>query len=300
LPIHPVLLLVLFTFGFVFAIPAYVFILPNLTLGIELAIFIFSYAFIAFYLFKGPVTLMFLMGLFILGINNTMHYSFPLLLSIMLLFYLVVFVIILSHYVPFSSRPEKLYLTFKERFFRNLSNVYLVRKQPKPSQFKLKLHLQTLNVAAKKMNVWATKINYGYFHNIKKEELAQFSASCNALAQHINMLIKSTPLFASNPIVGQSQQHFNGQLFSEMALALSGNNSDEFKRVQTQFEQVHDQVETQLEDFLASLDLSQYCEEEIATFYIYLNLNKNIYQAMNQCNQAYAQNDWSNLQQNRF
>lgn len=54
LPVHPVMLLVLFTFGFLFAVPAYVFVLPSLTLGAELGVFIFIYTFAAFYLFKGP------------------------------------------------------------------------------------------------------------------------------------------------------------------------------------------------------------------------------------------------------
>ncbi|MGU3843410.1 FUSC family protein, partial [Vibrio diabolicus] len=37
-PVHPILLLVLFTFGFLFAVPSYVFILPQLDLGLELGL----------------------------------------------------------------------------------------------------------------------------------------------------------------------------------------------------------------------------------------------------------------------
>ncbi|MGR5470849.1 FUSC family protein, partial [Vibrio astriarenae] len=65
-PVHPVVLLILFTFGFLFAVPSYVFILPGLELGAELGVFIFLYTFVGFYLFKGPVTIFYMIGLFVL------------------------------------------------------------------------------------------------------------------------------------------------------------------------------------------------------------------------------------------
>ncbi len=37
--------------GFLFALPAYIFLLPQMTHWLELAIFLFSYAFIGFYVF---------------------------------------------------------------------------------------------------------------------------------------------------------------------------------------------------------------------------------------------------------
>lgn len=118
-PVHPILLLVLFTFGFLFAVPSYVFILPQLDLGLELGLFIFIYTFIGFYLFNGPVTIFYMVGLFVLGLDNNMFYHFGILMTIMLLFYMVVFMIIFAHYFPFSSRPEHLFLTIKERYFRH-------------------------------------------------------------------------------------------------------------------------------------------------------------------------------------
>ncbi|MCV5900810.1 hypothetical protein OFN63_32460, partial [Escherichia coli] len=82
-PVHPILLLVLFTFGFLFAVPSYVFILPQLDLGLELGLFIFIYTFIGFYLFNGPVTIFYMVGLFVLGLDNNMFYHFGILMTIM-------------------------------------------------------------------------------------------------------------------------------------------------------------------------------------------------------------------------
>lgn len=119
-PVHPILLLVLFTFGFLFAVPSYVFILPQLDLGLELGLFIFIYTFIGFYLFNGPVTIFYMVGLFVLGLDNNMFYHFGILMTIMLLFYMVVFMIIFAHYFPFSSRPEHLFLTIKSAILGTL------------------------------------------------------------------------------------------------------------------------------------------------------------------------------------
>lgn len=136
-PVHPMLLLVLFTFGFLFAVPSYVFILPQLDLGLELGLFIFIYTFIGFYLFNGPVTIFYMVGLFVLGLDNNMFYHFGILMTIMLLFYMVVFMIIFAHYFPFSSRPEHLFLTIKERYFRH-TRICLTPIRSSPARLSLR------------------------------------------------------------------------------------------------------------------------------------------------------------------
>lgn len=151
-PVHPILLLVLFTFGFLFAVPSYLFILPQLDLGLELGLFIFIYTFIGFYLFNGPITIFYMVGLFVLGLDNNMFYHFGILMTIMTLFYLVVFMIIFAHYFPFSSRPEHLFLTIKERYFRHTRALFVTYQKQSESFFtplKRALHIVTLNVSAK-------------------------------------------------------------------------------------------------------------------------------------------------------
>ena len=48
-PLKPSLLIIIFSFAFLFATAAYILVLPNIHLGWELALFIFIYAFIGFY-----------------------------------------------------------------------------------------------------------------------------------------------------------------------------------------------------------------------------------------------------------
>ncbi|MHA2796683.1 FUSC family protein [Vibrio harveyi] len=303
-PVHPFMLLILFTFGFLFAVPSYVFILPGLELGAELGLFIFIYTFIGFYLFKGPVTIFYMIGLFVLGLDNNMTYHFGILMTIMTLFYMVVFMIIFAHYFPFSSRPEHLFLTLKERYFRHVGDLFASYHQQSESSFKkLKrsLHLVTLNVSSKKLMVWGSKINHKLFDKTPPETIGAFSKSCNALSNHVNILIAAEQKLLSNRLINQLRSKHTDSILPLMAGALASHQTtDELNSVFEQYSQDYQSFENKLEEFFSELDLSDYAYSEIAGFYILLNLKRNVFEAINQCKQTYEDIDWVNLRQKRF
>ncbi|MFZ3464868.1 FUSC family protein [Vibrio harveyi] len=303
-PVHPFMLLILFTFGFLFAVPSYVFILPGLELGAELGLFIFIYTFIGFYLFKGPVTIFYMIGLFVLGLDNNMTYHFGILMTIMTLFYMVVFMIIFAHYFPFSSRPEHLFLTLKERYFRHVGDLFASYHQQSESSFKkLKrsLHLVTLNVSSKKLIVWGSKINHKLFDKTPPEAIGAFSKSCNALSNHVNILIAAEQKLLSNRLIKQLRSKHTDSILPLMAAALASHQTtDELNSVFEQYSQDYQSFENKLEEFFSELDLSDYAYSEIAGFYILLNLKRNVFEAINQCKQTYEDIDWVNLRQKRF
>lgn len=303
-PVHPIMLLALFTFGFLFAVPSYVFILPQLDLGIELGLFIFIYTFIGFYLFNGPVTIFYMVGLFVLGLNNQMFYHFGIMMTIMTLFYMVVFMIIFSHYFPFSSRPEHLFLTIKERYFRHTSNLFSTYQKQSDSVFtslKRSLHLVTLNVSAKKMKVWGSKINHKYFDQTTPESVSAFSKTCDVLCNHINVLMVAEKKLLANPLINELRQKHRDTILPLMAGALSRDQiTEELDSVFEQYSQDYQSFEDKLEDFFSELDLSDYAHSEIAGFYILLNLKRNVFEAMKECKKTYEDIDWVNLQQKRF
>ncbi|HDM8201476.1 TPA: FUSC family protein [Vibrio harveyi] len=303
-PVHPFMLLILFTFGFLFAVPSYVFILPGLELGAELGLFIFIYTFIGFYLFKGPVTIFYMIGLFVLGLDNNMTYHFGILMTIMTLFYMVVFMIIFAHYFPFSSRPEHLFLTLKERYFRHVGDLFASYHQQSESSFKkLKrsLHLVTLNVSSKKLMVWGSKINHKLFDKTPPEAIGAFSKSCNALSNHVNILIAAEQKLLSNRLIKQLRSKHTDSILPLMAGALASHQTtDKLNSVFEQYSQDYQSFENKLEEFFSELDLSDYAYSEIAGFYILLNLKRNVFEAINQCKQTYEDIDWVNLRQKRF
>ena len=303
-PVHPILLLVLFTFGFLFAVPSYLFILPQLDLGLELGLFIFIYTFIGFYLFNGPITIFYMVGLFVLGLDNNMFYHFGILMTIMTLFYLVVFMIIFAHYFPFSSRPEHLFLTIKERYFRHTRALFVTYQKQSESfltPLKRALHLVTLNVSAKKLKVWGSKINHKHFDQTTPEAIGAFSKACDVLCSHINVLMVAEKKLLANPLINQLRQQHRDSIIPSMAGALASHEvTEELDSVFNQYSQDYQSFEDKLEDFFNELDLSDYAYSEIAGFYILLNLKRNVFEAIKHCKQTYEDIDWVNLQQKRF
>ena len=174
--IKPTLLMMLFSFGFIFSIFSYVFILPNLTYAWQLGVFIFIYTFIAFYFINPKLSIFFLLGMFLLDINNTMQYNFAIFINLLLVFYLFLFILVLFHNFPFSSKPERLFLLTKERFFYHLEK--LLQKNSNS-----KYHQRYMQHAMKKMQFWASKIDTNYFHTLTQEDLENFTQECMQLAQ---------------------------------------------------------------------------------------------------------------------
>ncbi len=312
LPVHPVLLLVLFTFGFLFAVPSYIFILPQLTLGLELGIFLFIYTFIAFYLFKGPITIFFLLGLFILGIDNTMAYNFGVILTIMLLFYMVVLMIIISYYLPFSSKPEHLFYIMKERFFRHAAGVMRYSQFSHPSTPKFSLthlryrwHARTMSETVNKLKVWGAKTNHQYFGLPSAEPLMAFADACNLLRNQLNTFEMAQQKLNHNRLVKQAGSAYNKQQSNHTAVAFidglaCGKNPDTLNKLFNAYYNDYLNTERKLEMFFKNVDLGCCSHTEISGFYILLHLKKNVFEAINQCKTTYEGVYWASLQQTRF
>lgn len=303
-PVHPFKLLVLFTFGFLFAVPSYVFILPGLELGVELGLFIFIYTFVGFYLLKGPVTIFYMIGLFALGLDNTMTYHFGILMAIMTLFYMVVFMLIFSHYFPFKSRPEHLYVTVTERYFRHLKGLFSCYHEQSESAYKRmksSVHLMTLNESSRKLKVWGSKIDLKLFNGTRPEAINVFGKSCDTLCNHVNILMTAEQRLLSNPLIKQLRSKNNEPVLPLMASSFATRHAtNELDFVFEIFNQDNQSTEDKLDVFFSGLDISSYTHAEIVDLYIFLNLKRNVFRAINQCKQTYEDIDWVNLRQKRF
>ena len=190
-PLKPTVLIVLFSIGFIFATLAYVFVLPNLVYAWELAIFLFIYTFIAFYLISPKLTIFFLLGLFILGIENNMSYNFDVFLTTLLIFYIFLVILTFFYNFPFSAKPEYLFTVLKDRFFKHSNAVAELREEESLNRFtqmKLDYHQRRLLLNVKKLKLWGSKIDTDYYKQVSKEQIEEFVSECE------NYLLKA--LFA--------------------------------------------------------------------------------------------------------
>ncbi|PSW21558.1 hypothetical protein C9I98_05355 [Photobacterium sanctipauli] len=306
LPIHPFLLFILFTLGFIFSVPAYVFILPQLTLGSELAIFMFIYTFVGFYVFKGPITIFFLLGMFTLGINNTMVYHFGITITIVSLFYLVVIVVVMSYYFPFSSRPEHLLLVFRERFFRHAHGIITLQQHDKLSFFRkiqLVWRIATMKVAHKKMTIWSTKVDTKYYAPVTVEALASFNQQCDVFQHHLMTLVMAEKKLVVNPLVQKARQKYRDQIIPAIAHSLavdSPYSKQDSAASLGDIRQDYNDLEHQLDHYFDSLEGDTYSNSDIAGFYIFLNLKKNIFESLITCKQSHDDISWDTLAGKKF
>lgn len=184
-PIKPTLLMLLFSIGFIFATLMYVFVLPNLVYAWELALFLFIYTFIGFYFINPKMSIFFLLGMFLLGINNTMSYNFDVFLMILLTIYTFLVILMFFYNFPFSSKPEYLFSLEKDRFFSHAEALDTLQTLPKNylNNKKITYHKRQLYLSSKKIHLWGSKVDTNYFSNILKEHIEAFSSECEKYIQ---------------------------------------------------------------------------------------------------------------------
>ena len=293
-PVAPKMLFILFTIGFMFAVPAYIFLLPQMTHWTELAVLLFSYAFIGFYVFAGPMSIFFLLGLMTLGIQNTMNYNFNVILILILLFYMVCTVLIVAVYFPFTSKPQRLYVDFRQRFFSICAKII--------TRGATGTRITTATSLTAKMRMWGAMIDNRFFPANPPEKITRFNASCTVLLEQLKILAGQDKVFKDNTLIVRAQKtRSNSKLLSRLcnSLATSANDKD----IGDIFDEVDREVgniESRLGEFLGEGYLDTYDRKDLTEFYLYINLQASILAALVQCRESLEELDWDQLQGQRF
>ena len=306
-PLKPSMLMIILTFAFVFAAVMYIAVLPQLRYGWELGIFIFFYAFIGFYFLDSKITVFFLLGMLTLGLANEMSYNFDVFLLTLLVFYAFLFVLLLYYYIPFSTKPEHLFLTLRERFFR-LSAILL--QSDTQSTSKVHTFMQNIQCAyttihltqtVKKMQLWADKIDARYFEGFDKTQAVDFSKACESFAYLLQMLYRKERLMTSNPLLkafSDTDQSIKlVQLLGEYA---SGKESSEIEAFWKNKAELIAKTQEKLTRFFDGISPDTYSEEELIDVYENISLRRNVWLAFLEVQEIMGTVDFSVLKQNRF
>ncbi|CAA0111915.1 Uncharacterised protein [Halioglobus japonicus] len=297
-PVTPKLLIILLTLGFAFALPAYVFLLPQLTHWLELAVFLFAYAFIGFYVFQGPVSIFFLLGLFTLGIQNTMSYNVDAILLSILMFYMVCATLIIAMYFPFSSKPEHLYLSLRRRFFRLCARWLRMNSRSRSMAGAVpRIFISSGGAILAKMEAWGPKIDASLFAGDGQQQLETLNNSCEVLYVQLQVLALRQREFNQNSLIAAARQKNAGNSLAAICdlLADHGAAPDIAK-----LEANVTNIEARLDELLGDDYLDRYDPHELAQFYIYLNLHASIFLCLVACRQAQEAIDWRRMGETRF
>jgi uncharacterized membrane protein YgaE (UPF0421/DUF939 family) len=306
-PLKPSLLIIIFTFAFIFATAMYILVLPHIHYSWELGLFIFIYSFIGFYFINPKISIFFLLGMVVLGLNNPMYYDFNLFLLILFVFYLFLFVLLLFYYIPFSTKPEDLFLTMKRRFFNLSSN--LMQRETNLSNnrgtfwgsAKAQYSQTHLMNSVKKMQLWASKIDTEYFDTIDQKELLAFTKECETFAYLLKMMYRRDIQIFDNPLIKDFLKEHKGETLADLlAQYAEGKEVYEVDAIWRDKKQIVGKIENNLKKFLSDVKPGQYSEKEIIEFYENISLRRNVWLSLFSCQKMMEELDFKVLERSRF
>jgi len=204
-------------------------------------------------------------------------------------------------------RPEDLFLTMKNRFFR-FSHILLERAR-KHNEGKSSLGLKIranysdthLMITVKKMQLLATKIDVNYFDTIEKNLLMGFTKECEKFTYMLKLFYHQNLVMKDNPLIKQLMETYKlpslSDLLNEYALGKEMKDiapfwKDEKKTVEN--------VEKSLAQLLSDIDFNTYSEEIISEFYENISLRRNVWLAFFSCQEMMEKIDFKALETNRF
>jgi len=293
-PLKPSILMLLYTISFLFALISYLFILPHLTTAWGLGLFLFGYSFITFYFVDLKAGIFFIIGLATLNITNEMQYAFDIFLLVLLFFYLFLGLLMLFYHIPFSSRPEHLFLLMKKRFFR-LASLLSDRSPPQThwGRWRQRHHMAQLHATLQKLRLWADKIDTAYFDGTEKKRLDVLLKHLQRTAYLLSVLQEFLQKQRHNPLIADFQKHYNDPLASWFD-RLEAEHPAESKH---HFEK---EMEKSLYPLLSHASAKAKNRKEILGLFGYISLQKNLRHSLKAADEALRKIDTIQLRQSRF
>ena len=236
-----------------------------------------------------------------------MNYNFNLFLMILFVFYFFLFILLLFYYIPFSTKPEHLFLTMKKRFF-NLSKKLLLRsnnltyhKKTFSGGLAAKYSEMHLMSTVKKMQLWASQIDTEYFDTVDQKLLLGFSKECETFAYLLQMMYHRDIQMKDNALIKAFREKHKGMdltdLLGEYA---SGKDVKDVADIWRDEKQLVSMIEGRLKDFLDTIEFSDHNENEILEFYENISLRRNVWLSLFSCQKIMEELDFKILERSRF
>ncbi len=302
-PVKPSLLIIVFTLSFLFAAAAYVGVLPHLNHGAELALFLFLYGFIGFYFLPAQLSIFFLLGLVTMNIANQMYYAFDIFLLILTMFYAFLSLLLLFYYLPFSTKPERLFLIFQKRFFNQslqLARYHYALIKGKArfwQKIAARYNARYLMNTVSKMKLWAAQIDTGYFDDVEKEALLAYVRNCERFATLLLIHTRTIDAQKHNPLL---QAYLLKRHNATLAKALEHLADNPFTASASDLQTATERFENELSDFFKKENPERYERESVVSFYETISLYRHIWHTFFDLERKMAYLNLTSLKESRF
>jgi hypothetical protein len=103
---------------------------------------------------------------------------------VLLIFYMFLFLLLLFDYIPFNAKPHAMFVRLTKRYFRFARSIL-------EANYLLPYAKRFLAITLQKMQLYMGAIDFKYYSELSKEELAAFLRECQALSESLESYLAS-------------------------------------------------------------------------------------------------------------
>jgi uncharacterized membrane protein YccC len=184
-----------------FAGLVHIFVMPQLSSFIGLGLLIFGVTFAICYIFSAPRQVLgriFGLAMFVViaSISNEQTYSFLKVANTVLMFALMFLILAITAYVPFSLRPERVFLRLLGRFFRSceylMSTMHWDPQRPvtQLDRWRDAFHAREVSTLPRKLGTWGPHIDTKALSGTSPQQVQAVVTSLQGLTYRMQELLE--------------------------------------------------------------------------------------------------------------
>ncbi|KPJ98654.1 MAG: hypothetical protein AMJ60_07530 [Desulfobacterales bacterium SG8_35] len=272
----------------------HIFVMPQLSSFYELGLLLFATIFGICYLFAAPqqaLSKVFGMALFIkvAGITNQQTYSFLGVATTAMLFMIIFLLLTIIVNIPFSARPEKVFLRLLGRYFRSCG--YLIHNMHRDTQKQEKrfdrwqknYHKHQLASLPKKLGVWARFIDTKVLPGTEPPQIQTVLTGLQALSYRMQESLAESDK-AQSPFLLQELQS-NIKAWRDRVEEILQRLTDEFdagkkETLGARLTEIIDRLEQRIEETLDKAAENQLSKQDNENFYQLLGAYRGVSEAL--------------------
>ena len=297
-----------------FAGVLYIFVMPQLSSFLGLGPLIFAATFVICYLFAAPRQMLsralgLAMFVVIASISNEQTYNFLSVATTALMFPLIFLIIAITAHIPFSPRPERVFLRLLGRFFR--SSAYLMstmHRNPRHTATRLErwkkaFHAREVATLPAKLGTWIPHLDTRALPGTTPEQVQALVTSLQSLTYHIQQLIEERDSPQAQFLVQQLLKDFRAWRLRVQASfqRLSGDPAVAERKVfRTRLDEALEHLEERIKVALSQAPEGQFSDQEAENFYRLLGAYRGVSEALIDYTENADVIDWTPWREERF
>ena len=292
----------------------YIFVMPQLSSFFGLGLLIFAATFAICYLFAAPQQVLgrtFGLILFIVvaSISNEQSYNFLSVATTALMFPFIFLLLTITSYIPFSPRPEQVFLRLLGRYFR--SSAYLMstlrwdsgRPPTRLDHWRKAFHERELATLPAKLGTWAPHLDPGALPGTSPEKVQALVTSLQLLSNRMQQLLGACGNPQAPLLVQQLLEDFRAwrlkvqETFQQLSEDPATGEQEAFR---TRLDSIMGHMETRIMDAIDKAAAGQLSDQDAENFYRLLGAYRGVSESL----VDYAGNadviDWSRWREARM